>query len=349
MAWSNPRTWVAGEQVTASLMNTYVRDEFAYLKDSPTFDGSVTITNDLAVGDDTTITGDLAVTGTLTVAGQEVGTARATVCGRLTLTTALPVTVSDVTAATTVFFALYKGNQIALYNGTGWLTFSIAQLSIAVPSTTNTGYDVFVDYNAGTPVLSLLVWTNLTTRATALTLQDGVLVLTGSTGKRYVGSFRTTGVSGQTEDSGTKRYVWNYYNRDQRPLLRTDATTSWTYTTATIRQANAAAANQVEVFVGVQEATMELKLRAAVKNDIGVSFTSGIGRDSTSTYVDAGQGASSSILSIPAFVNEKPAIGSHTYSWNEWSAAAGTTTFYGTQGDSTPAGTASGLRGWIEG
>lgn len=28
MAWTTPRTWVAGETVTAAIMNTYVRDEY---------------------------------------------------------------------------------------------------------------------------------------------------------------------------------------------------------------------------------------------------------------------------------------------------------------------------------
>lgn len=32
MAWTTPRTWVAGETVTASLMNTHVRDNLDYLK-----------------------------------------------------------------------------------------------------------------------------------------------------------------------------------------------------------------------------------------------------------------------------------------------------------------------------
>ena len=58
MAWTTPRTWVAGEQVTASLMNTYVRDDFSYLKDAPTFDGAVTVTGTI------TLTGGVA--GTLT-------------------------------------------------------------------------------------------------------------------------------------------------------------------------------------------------------------------------------------------------------------------------------------------
>jgi len=111
------------------------------------------------------------------------------------------VTTSDVTAATTVYWALHNGEQIALFDGTDtWVVSEVAELSIAVPATTSTMYDLFVDYNAGTPQLQATAWSNDTTRATALTTQDGILVQTGNTDWRYVGCFRTTGSSGQTED-----------------------------------------------------------------------------------------------------------------------------------------------------
>lgn len=272
--------------------------------------------------------------------------------GRLTLTTGVPVPTAAETAATTIYWAPYLGNEIALYSGTAWITFAQAQLSIAVPATTNTAYDIFVDYNAGTPALSLTAWTNVTTRATALTTQDGVLVLTGTTTKRYVGSFRTTAVSGQTESSLTKRYLWNYYNRIDLELQVTDANASWNYTTATIRQAdfaNVGTANQVEVMIGVQEVDLDLELIAAASNSGGVSFAGGIGEDSTTTFARAGFAGAADKVSYSARLVKKPAIGSHTYSWNEWSAASSTTTFYGTSGDSTPAGVASGLFGRIQG
>ena len=40
MAWSTPRTWSVGEVVTASMLNTHVRDQLRYLKG---LDGAVTI------------------------------------------------------------------------------------------------------------------------------------------------------------------------------------------------------------------------------------------------------------------------------------------------------------------
>ncbi len=48
MAWTAPRTWVAGEIVTAAIMNTYVRDDFRYLKginDVPLIESGIIIDN----------------------------------------------------------------------------------------------------------------------------------------------------------------------------------------------------------------------------------------------------------------------------------------------------------------
>ena len=269
--------------------------------------------------------------------------------GRLTLTTATPVTTADVTAATTVYFALYQGNQIGLYNGTRWQQFAIAQLSIAVPATTATMYDVFVDYNSGTPALSVTAWTNDTTRATALTTQDGILVLTGTLGKRYVGSFRTTGVSGQTEDSAAKRYLWNYYHRMPRPLLKVEATATWTYSTSTMRQANGAAGNQVEIVNGFAEEAIQLTLNALAGNaTANVNIQVAIGEDSTTTASASSTGGATVITSgefgaMAAAMNKQPAIGFHYYAWLESGGGSVTTTWYGST--LTTGGAANGLVG----
>jgi hypothetical protein len=304
--------------------------------------GDVTIGDDLAVTDDVTIGGDLAVTGGITMGGVPITSTvtKDICCGRLSLTTAVPVTSTDVTAATTLYWALYKGNQIALYNGSAWILFSLAQLSIAVPGTTNQMYDVFVDYNAGTPALSLTAWTNDTTRATALTTQDGVLVLTGTLGKRFVGCMRTTAVSGQTEDSAANRLVWNYYNRITRTLRVVEATNSWSYDTATWRQANGAATNQVAIINGLAgEAIIDLTLFGAANVNSNNAMGVGIGEDSTSApsfptgIGGATAGGTQNILSYQANLTKLPAVGYHYYAWLELGPnSGGTTTWYGDNG-----------------
>lgn len=274
--------------------------------------------------------------------------------GRLTLSLGNPVTSADVTAATTLRFTPYGGNRISLYDGVGtWNLFNFTELSIAVPSTTNTMYDVWVYDNAGTPTLEVLAWTNDTTRATALALQDGVYVKSGATTRKYVGSFRTTGVLGQTEDSKAKRYVWNYYNRTRR-ILRVDGSGNWNYTTATFRQANASSANQVDVVVGVAgEAAIAVFVDVLFSNTSTgstVFASTGIGEDSTSAVASGchnttvNQYTSGDINQLHASLHTFPVAGRHFYAWLEYSAAVGTTTFYGSTATST-----SGLGGWIDG
>ncbi|MDO8632354.1 MAG: hypothetical protein Q7R41_17870, partial [Phycisphaerales bacterium] len=97
---------------------------------------------------------------------------------RCSLTTAVPVTTADVTAAGTLYFVPYVGNRIALYDASGNATiYTSPEISIAVPAATSQLYDVFVYANAsGAPALELLAWTNDTTRATAIvsTVAPGV-------------------------------------------------------------------------------------------------------------------------------------------------------------------------------
>jgi hypothetical protein len=256
------------------------------------------------------------------------------VCGRLTLTTATPVTVTDVTAAGTLYYALYVGNRIALYNATTWVLMEIAQLSISVPAAANQMYDAFVDYNSGTPALTLTAWTNDTNRATALTTQNGVLVLTGSTGKRYVGSVRTVTAS-QLNDTERLRHVYNYYNAVPSVIRRFESG-SWTYTTATIRQANNSTTNQVEVVQGVAERALALDLKAVFSNtSAGVGASVGIGQNTTSAYTSTGLLSGMASINVgyntpvSASINVVPAVGYSYFSWNEYSSASGTATWYG--------------------
>jgi hypothetical protein len=259
----------------------------------------------------------------------------ATCAGRLTLTTGVPVTTADVTAATTLRFTPYKGASIGLYDGSQWNLRTFSELSIAVPATTSQMYDVFVFDNSGTAALELLAWTNDTTRATALTTQDGIYVKTGALTRRYVGSFRTTAVSGQTEDSLTKRYMWNYYNRVRRPMRRIDGAVTWNYTTAAFRQANGSTANQFDVVVGVAEVSINVLVQASATNAVANSIAVAVGEDSTSTtatgcVIQVGAAVSGENNPTSASLFTMPAIGRHFYAWLEYSTASGTTTWNGT-------------------
>lgn len=289
--------------------------------------------------------------------------------GRLTLTTGVPVTRADVSAATTVFFAPYKGNRAALYDGTFWTTRTFAQLSIAVPATTDTAYDVFLYDNAGTLALELQAWNNsgfgTSARhaagafATDLPTQDGVPIKsTNGTAvdatRRYLGSFKTTGVSGQTEDSGGKRLLFNGYNQKARNLYKGHAATNYAYTTATFRQAAGNAANQIEVLIGIPEVTVEVSVHTdAFNGTTGTVVMVHVGEDSTTTPDTQSQAAQWQILTatqnmqILAHMIKAPTFGSHRYVSLEFSVASGTTTWaQGIGATGTPRG---GMIGSMQG
>lgn len=269
--------------------------------------------------------------------------------GRLTLTTGVPVTTADVTAAETVYFTPYRGNKIALYTGTGWKLYSFSEVSVDVPDATQMN-DVFIYDNAGVLTLDVVAWTNDTTRATALVTQDGVLCKSGALARRYLGSFySTTAGNGQTEDSAANRFLWNYYNRiDRKMQSALETTDSWTYTIATIRQANANTANQLNFVVGVSEDLVHGLVIVGCSNSGGAQIAVGIGLDVTNAFTS---GQISSFLApnsprpSPVSWMGYPGIGKHFLSWNEWSTAAGTTTWYGDNG--TPTLSQSGMFGTI--
>ena len=281
-----------------------------------------------------------------------------TCCGRLTLTSATAVTTADVTAATTFYFTPYKGSAIALFSaaatgsGATWNLYTLAEISLAVPATTSTMYDVWVYDNSGTLTLETTAWTNDTTRATALVLQNGVYCKTGDLTRRYVGSIRTTGVSGQTEDSLAKRFVWNYYNRVVRNMRVLDGTDSWTYSTATFRQARATGSNQLDFIVGVSEDRVKATAVALTDNSssAGPRIT-GIALDATNTndahLVLRATGSGTEASPSSAFYEATIAVGYHYLAWTEYSVATITTTWYGDAGGSTLA--RAGIMGEILG
>lgn len=273
--------------------------------------------------------------------------------GRITLTSGIPVTVTDVTAATTIYFTPFKGNRVALFDGTSWSIETFSELSLSLGTDAqNANYDLFLYDNNGTLTLERLAWTNSTTRATGLALQDGVWVKSGTPTRRYLGTYRTYSVVGQTEDSQQRRYVWNYYNRTPRRLRRVESTASWTYTTATLREVNGTTdVNAIFVVIGVAGPMLDLTaIHVASNTNTGVTVSTSIGEDSRTINSDLIYGAHNTPLAnanviLTCRLVKYPAIGHHEYIWLEYSAATGTTTWIGVSSNLVQ----SGISGWIEG
>jgi hypothetical protein len=277
-------------------------------------------------------------------------------CGRLTLTTAVPVTTADVTAAETLYYTPFRGNTIVLFDGTNWRQYTFTELSIDVPDATQV-QDVFVYDNAGTVSLELTTWTNDTTRATALTTQNGVLVKTGALTRRYVGTFySTTAGNGQTEDSFAKRYVWNYYHRVSRPMRNaTETANSWNYSLLAYQQANANAANQLDFVIGVSEDTVSATVLAHAQNTTqNGGGVPGIGLDATNANASGVQAqqmlqetAGAGTITGTAQWTGFPGVGKHFLAWLETGNATGTMTWFGDNGGT--GSQQSGIQGVILG
>lgn len=269
---------------------------------------------------------------------------------RLTTESGVPVSTSDRTSQSTLYLTPYIGNQIALYDGsTTWTVRSTTEISLALSGlTSGKNYDVFAYWTGSAVALELsAAWTNDTTRADALTTQSGVYVKSGATTRRLVGTIRTTGTT-TTEDSATKRFVWNASNRVWRHLLATDSTDSWTYSSLTWRQARASSANQVEYVCGLAGDAVAVALVTSVRVNSFVSARVGIGLDSTTapTGLSSWKYSANETGGSPhARYGGIPGLGYHYLAWLEKSDG-GTTTFYG---DSAGDGIQSGLSGEVSG
>jgi hypothetical protein len=288
--------------------------------------------------------------------------------GRLTLSPGNPVFTSDVTGATTLYYAPYKSDQVPLYDGTNWSLYSIGTgLSQTTTDTTKSPaavaatscYDVFVWNDSGTVRLSRgPAWASDTSRGTGASTTELQQVngryvnkwsITNGPGAQlglYVGTVRSDG-SSQLNDSLLLRHVWNNYNRVSRRMRVTDTTATWTNTTnGTWRLAHGGANTVVVDFVlGMDEGAVTAQAQHAGSFNGGtpsgnVNFATAIGLDSittpaTESLFDRPTTPSSNTTAVfcpRASYMGNPGIGRHYLSWLEiasWTSGATTVTWEG--------------------
>jgi len=279
----------------------------------------------------------------LTAVGGGGGSVIPSLCnGRLTLTGGTPITTSDVTAATTLYFTPFQGNQVALFNGSSWTFFAFSERNLSLSGlVANRNHDIFLYDNAGTLTLEAVAWTNDTTRSTVLALQDGIYVKSGATARRYLGTLRTTN-AGQTEDSVKKRFVYNEANPVARKLVIKETASSWTYSTAAWRAANNNTANRVEVVVGNIGSIIDINLACRMDGG-GAGSNQSIAYDTTTSAIGDLFMTCNNNGNISAHLVHNPAIGYHYYQWVE-NGRGSSSTYYGTAGAD---GWQSGLNGYV--
>ncbi|MCZ2344468.1 MAG: hypothetical protein LC104_22130 [Bacteroidales bacterium] len=147
--------------------------------------------------------------------------------GRLSTESGVSVSSSNRTSQSTIYYVPYEHDQLAVYNTTNtrWVSKQIPNSGLSVVlSGLSAGYnyDIFA-YESSSAVDGVAmelgsVWTDNHTRATSLAVQNGVLVKSGDASRRYLGTIRTTGTT-TTEDSTTKRFVWNHENKVSRRMV----------------------------------------------------------------------------------------------------------------------------------
>lgn len=256
--------------------------------------------------------------------------------GRLTLTSGTPVTTSNVTAAGTLYYTPYLHDKIALYDGTRWRVYTFTEISLALTLTSGKNYDVFLYDNSGTLTLELsAAWTNDTTRADAITRQNGVWVKSGATTRRWLGTIRASGTN-TTEDSDSKRYVWNYASRVPYVDFRADGTDSWTNAgNGTLSAMNSGnAAWKFEFVNGLNEWPLEVYSTVAClpDGDQAIALDSSTTLDRARTTLTNNRTADA--LTSTVFWSGFSGIGYHYIQAMQTTRTASTVTFYGDNGAS---------------
>lgn len=311
-----------------------------------------------------TTVGSVAISGTAPSAGQILQASSSTAASwvgqlvlpstnsfRLTSTSGSPIETSG-GSFSTIYMTPFKGARISLYNGSSWDSVLSGEVSIAVTGrTTDLPFDIFAYNNAGVVTLEMLNWTNATTRATALVRQDGVWSKSGQLTRRYLGSCRprsATTYSWNPRVIAASQARFDLFNADNRVTHGwsiSPSAASWTYTTATWRQAQAANTNQVEVIAGLSEETLVAEVQSLCGNALtGVTRAVAIADDGTMpsgncVYTPAyPSNINNDYVPVFAKLSAIVPLGRHFYAWVEYSAASGTTTWFGKSATTPPVG-----------
>jgi hypothetical protein len=265
--------------------------------------------------------------------------------GRLTLTSGLPVTTADVTGGGIIYYTPYVGDELTLFSKRSNLnrlrSYNIEELSLDFAPDINLNYDVYVHDDQGTPKLELgSAWASDTSRTDALVYHKGLLVKSIDRSRLYLGSIHGS-ATGVTEDSRSKRFMWNHYNRVLRHMYAQETTNSWTYAVAAYRAANGLTVegvSRVAYVQGVSEDPAEVDLMVSSDSDPSDEATIGIGVDSTTVnsarYMNASfipAAGTRTIIPLVAKYVGYPGIGYHFLQWLEY-AGAGTVTYMGDAG-----------------
>jgi hypothetical protein len=283
--------------------------------------------------------------------------------GRLTLTSGVPLLAVSVTAGTTVYYSPYKGNQIPIPDGSGvgmvnavftelsQLTTDATKSPAAV--TANSCYDVYVWNDAGTVRATRgAKWTSCLTRGASAAISrnssgflvNSVTVTNGPAASQGIKVGSISSNAGSTIDyifggpaSGgvaARMEVCNDFNREPIVTQVVDSGASYTYSSATVRQARGSANMQASVMfcTATDSANVAYQTECATVATANDGCDTGLGFDSLTTF---GTGRVRSLAPAASVFTSgqniasiwQPGVGVHVLSANESSVGAVANTF----------------------
>ncbi len=247
-----------------------------------------------------------------------------------------PYQTATLQAATTLYAVPCAGKYDYVYNtATGmWDGYLAPQLSLALTGlTASTLYDIFEYASSGVLTLSATAWSSTgygtSTRATALTYQNGVLCKTGALNYRYLGTVWINGSGGQidmvfasTNTTAPQLGIWSYYNRKTAGLSHLISAANWSGPGASWRIAGNVAAHACIFVVGVAEEPVAASAFTNISGASSVGY-SGLCMNSSTGGTVAGQvnTTASTSVSFPMY----PPVGLNYIAGTEYGSA----TFYG--------------------
>ena len=251
--------------------------------------------------------------------------------GYLTPTSNTPVIPGDVIAATVIYYTPFEGTWAAVHNGVSIIPYRFSQMALTLSTSqaSNNIYDVYLAYNAGTPVIgtgpswasgsggsvaagscargtggggaainrdaTTGLWVNTASMSLIWNTGGGNNTITVPAGQGvYLGSIYIDSTAGQVScyrswGQSRKWGIWNAYNRTPIAMLVGDSTASWTYSGGVVRAANGNSANSATSFTGLVEGPIDVQYINISQVGSSTESDNGIGLNST-TVISGQQG-----------------------------------------------------------
>lgn len=192
--------------------------------------------------------------------------------GRLTLASGTPITTTNQSSKSTLYYTPFSGNNISVYYDGIWHLLQFSEKNLGIGDfTASKSHDIFGYYNSGDLGIEPLVWTSATARATELTTQDGVYVKSGDATRLYLGTIYANSTP-YFNDTLTAGFVWNNYKRVNRKLYMAYGA-AHAYTTSTWRYWNNVSTNHMDNVIGLIEEPMNMYVSCECE---GAGYESGL-------------------------------------------------------------------------